>query len=128
MMKKIGVIATLMTVLAVGLAPVPVMADGMADSDLCQDGSISDELKEAAGCNTTQMADTVVNNVIKVVLSFVGIIAVGVMIYGGVMFVMSTGDAGKVQRAKNVIIYGLVGLIVSLLAYLIVAFVSKGVS
>jgi len=128
MMKKIGGVAAVLAALVIGLAPVPVMADGLADSDLCQDNSISDELKEAAGCNTTQTADTVANNVIKVVLSFVGIVAVGVMIYGGIMFVMSTGDAGKVQRAKNVIIYGLVGLVVSLLAYLIVIFVSKGVS
>lgn len=131
-MKKIKfAMIALATVLMGGLlSSVPVWADngGIDESDLCQDSSIDDSLKEAAGCYTTKNADEVINNVLKVVLGFVGIIAVGAMIYGGFLYITSTGDSGKVQRAKNVIIYGIVGLIVSLLAYAIVIFVSGSIS
>lgn len=124
-MKKIG-LALAATAMVIGgaLFPAPVMADG----DVCSDPNISDELKDAAGCNTTKKADEVVNAVVNVVLSFVGIIAVCVMIYGGFLYMTSNGDSGKAQKAKNVILYGLVGMIVALLAYTIIIFVSRSIS
>lgn len=124
-MKKIG-LALAATAMVIGgaLFPAPVMADG----DVCSDPNISDELKDAAGCNTTKKADEVVNAVVNVVLSFVGIIAVCVMIYGGFLYMTSNGDSGKAQKAKNVILYGLVGMIIALLAYTIIIFVSRSIS
>lgn len=100
------------------LAVRPVMAD-----DICS-GPFSDEVKEAAGCNTSTTVDSMVNNIIAVVTGFMGLVAVGVMIYGGVQYITSAGDMGKVTRAKHIIIYGVVGLVVSLLAYAIVRFIS----
>lgn len=124
-MKKIGLaLAAAVMVISGVLSPAPVMADG----DVCSDPNISDELKDAAGCNTTKKADEVVNAVVNVVLSFVGIIAVCVMIYGGFLYMTSNGDSGKAQKAKNVILYGLVGMIVALLAYTIIIFVSRSIS
>lgn len=70
------------------------------------------------------MATTIIN----VVLGFSGVIAVGVMIYGGFLFLSSSGDAGKVKRGQDAIKYGLIGLVVALLAYAIVAFVSMAIS
>lgn len=128
MMEKIGLaLAALVTMLTGAIMPtVPAMADGLADSDLCNE--ITDpDLLEAAGCNTTKKADEVVNAVLTVVLSFVGLIAVGVMVYGGFVYMTSTGDAGKAQKAKHIIMYGLIGLVVTLLAYAIVAFVSRSI-
>lgn len=123
-MKRIGLmLATGAMVLCGVLFPAPVMADG----DVCSDPNISDELKDAAGCNTTKKVDEVINSVLNVVLSFVGIIAVCVMIYGGFLYMTSNGDSGKAQKAKNVILYGLVGMVVALLAYAIIVFVSKGI-
>lgn len=124
-MKRIGLaLAAAAMVISGALFPAPVMADG----DVCSDPNISDELKDAAGCNTTKKADEVVNAVVNVVLSFVGIIAVCVMIYGGFLYMTSNGDSGKAQKAKNVILYGLVGMIVALLAYTIIIFVSRSIS
>ncbi len=126
-MKRIGLMLAAGAMVLCGvLFPAPVMADGLADSDLCND--ITDPgLLEAAGCNTTKKADVVINAVLSVVLSFVGIIAVCVMIYGGFLYMTSNGDSGKAQKAKNVILYGLVGMVVALLAYAIIVFVSKGI-
>lgn len=108
-----------------GLAAQPVLA---APSQLCNE--ITDpELKQQAGCSLTNndTADKMANGIIKVVLSVVGVVAVVAMIIGGVMYIISSGDASKINRAKNIIMYGLIGLVVSLLAYAIVIFVLDGI-
>lgn len=106
-----------------GMVAQPVWAE----DTVCTDPNISQDLKEAAGCNTTTSADTVANNVIEIVIGVLGLVAVFVMIYGGFTYMTSTGDASKIQRGKNIIIYGLVGLVVAILAYAIVKFVGGAI-
>ena len=71
--------------------------------------------------------DTDLPSAIKTILSsvfiVVGILAVIVIIIGGVNYTLSQGDPGKVKKAKDTILYGIIGLIVSLLAFAIVQFV-----
>lgn len=93
--------------------------------DVCDDPGISAELKEAAGCNTNQTLVPVVTGIIQVVLGLVGIVAVAVMIYGGFTYLTSTGNPAKIAKAKNILLYGIVGVVVAGLAYAIVFFVSK---
>ena len=69
----------------------------------------------------------VVKTIINVVLSVVGIIAVVMIILGGITFMTSQGDSAKVAKGKNTLIYGVVGLVVALLAFAIVNFVLKSV-
>lgn len=69
----------------------------------------------------------VVNNVINVILSLVGIVAVIMIIIGGINFVISQGDANKVTKARNTILYGVVGLVIAILAFGIVNFVLSSV-
>lgn len=112
--------------LSVGCAPMAMAATG----DICDSGNgISDELKEAAGCKLED-EDTVVDvvvNLINVALGLIGLLAVGVMVYGGAQYTTSAGDAAKATKARNIIIYGLAGLIVALLAFAIVNFVSRSI-
>ncbi len=125
-MKKILAILTLGLTLVGGLVgALPVMADG---TDMCDDFKNDSQLYEAAGCQNTKRADEVVNGVMQVVFACVGLLAVGVMILGGVMYVTSVGDAQRAYRARNIILYGVIGLIVSLMAYAIVFFVSGALS
>lgn len=60
---------------------------------------------------------------INVILGCVGIIAVVTLIIGGISFITSQGDPGKVAKARNTILYSIVGIIVALLAFAIVNFV-----
>ena len=61
--------------------------------------------------------------IINVALGVIGFVAVGVIILGGVQYTTSTGDAAKVAKAKNTILYGIIGLIIALLAFAIVNFI-----
>ncbi len=72
--------------------------------------------------NDTDIYETV-KNILGAVFIIVGIIAVIVIVIGGINYMMSQGDPGKVKKAKDTILYGIIGLIVSLLAFAIVQFV-----
>jgi len=133
-MKKILVsLGIMMAVLGGVVAPVIGAIDVYAADDICDEGSgVSDELKAVAGCGDfkegeKKTAVPIALNIINVVLSFVGLIAVGVIVYGGVLYVSSTGDASKVHKAKNCILYGVVGLVVAIMSFAIVAFINTSV-
>ena len=59
------------------------------------------------------------SNVINTILYVAGIVAVAMLIIGGIRFMISRGDKDKVQKAKNTIIYALIGLVVCVLAFAI---------
>ena len=65
--------------------------------------------------------------IINVILGVVGFIAVVMIIIGGISFVTSQGDTSKVAKARNTILYGIVGLVVAILAFAIVNFVLSNV-
>ena len=65
----------------------------------------------------------IVNTVINVILAIVGVIAVVMIIFGGIQYSTSAGDPGKVKKAKDTILYGVIGLVIALLAFAIVNFV-----
>ena len=53
------------------------------------------------------------------ITEFLGITFLGIMIYAGIAWMMARGNAQEVERAKNIIIYAVIGLAVVLGAYVI---------
>lgn len=72
---------------------------------------------------TAEGLPTTVLGIVNVVIGVLGIVAVLVIIIGGVQYMTSTGDAGKVKKAKDTILYGVIGLVICILAFAIVNFV-----
>lgn len=70
--------------------------------------------------------ETDVKAIINAVILVLGIVCVIVMIIGGVTYMTSSGDAGKVKKAKDTILYGIIGLVICVLAYAIVNWVIFG--
>jgi glucose uptake protein GlcU len=64
-----------------------------------------------------------IKTVINTLLYILGIIAVVMIIIGGLRYVTSSGDASHVKAAKDTILYSIVGLVVAILAYTIVNYV-----
>ena len=67
-----------------------------------------------------------IGNIIKLLLSFVGGLSVLIIVIAGIMYITSGGDESRVDTAKKWIIYAIVGLVVSLLAWVIVNTVING--
>lgn len=94
----------------------------------CPDGTKAgaNGLEGCSDMNSTSNANdlvTTVNKIINIVIGVIGFAAVAMTIYGGVQYTTSAGDPGKVKKAKDTIMYGIVGLVVAILAFAIVNFV-----
>lgn len=82
------------------------------------------EAARCDGCPADLFGDTgAFKKVTNTILYIVGIIAVIMLIIGGIKYVVSGGDSKKVTDAKNTILYAIIGLIIAFLAYAIVNFV-----
>lgn len=66
---------------------------------------------------------TIIGSVISLLLFVAGMIAVLVIVVGGIRYITSDGDPGAAGKAKNTVIYALVGLVIAISSYAIVNFV-----
>lgn len=82
------------------------------------------EAARCDGCPENLFGDAgVFKQVTNTILYIVGIIAVIMLIIGGIKYVVSGGDAKKVTDAKNTVLYAIIGLVIAFLAFAIVNFV-----
>ena len=69
----------------------------------------------------------VFNRITSILLFIVGAVAVVMLIFGGIRYIVSGGDQANVTAAKNTILYAIIGIIVALLAYAAVSFVTTSI-
>ena len=84
-------------------------------------------IKPVGDSATDQNLSGKIVDILNVIIGAIGILAVGIVILGGVQYMTSSGDAGKVKKAKDTILYGIIGLIIVALAFAIVNFVIRTV-
>ncbi len=75
------------------------------------------------GLPSTPLTEPKIKIVLQIVFGIAGGTALLIVVVAGLRFVLSQGDPGAVTKNRNAVIYALVGLIVSALAYSIVTFV-----
>lgn len=78
------------------------------------------------GAKTIQGND--VAQLLMYVYMLAGIVAIIVIIIGGIRYATSAGDSSSVQSAKNTVQYAVVGLVVVIMAAAITDFVIKNVA
>lgn len=106
------------TVIASSFIPYTVLAN--PQNSAC-DGVNS--VTGGSGACTGDAFTGKIGNIVNVALYIAGALAVLVIIYSGIRYITSTGDAARIKAAKDTLIYAIVGLIVAMLAYAIVNFV-----
>jgi len=83
------------------------------------------EAARCSWCPTDLFAEDggIFRQITNTILYIVGIIAVIMIIWGGIRYITSGGDSKKVTDAKNTILYAIIGLVIAVLSYAIVNFV-----
>jgi hypothetical protein len=128
---KTAVMALTIAVAGAGVFLAPAV---YADYNSCMQAATTAADKAKCGMNDTGQRQTdasgqevklenTVTNIINGVLYVIGILAVVMVIIGGVKYTTSGGDQAAVTSAKNTILYGIIGLVIAILAYAIVNFV-----
>lgn len=122
-MKKIlkALLPTILCgIVMLGLVIAPILTQSASAMTL-QEGA---EAARCDECPSELFGDNgVFKQVTNVILYIVGIIAVIMLIIGGIKYVISGGDAKKVTDAKNTVLYAIIGLVIAFLAFAIVNFV-----
>lgn len=136
------------TILALGIAvfgslfmPTVVFADppqSNANTDTDTSGQTADEASKGSttpngGANANfdiqlekpplQVGDDFASKGINRVFFWAGVLAVIMVIVGGVQYALSAGNADKIKQAKYTIIFALVGLGLVLISFAIVKFI-----
>jgi len=76
------------------------------------------------GVATINCVPLLFQNVVTWILIFAGVVALFLIIMSGIKFVTSGGDPKQIDGAKNTLTYAVIGLIVVLLSFTIINFIS----
>lgn len=109
-----------------GLVAVQVSAPALASAKQQVEQGTSDVGGGDAGNEGTQVA-VVIKNVIGILSFLVGLVAVLMIVIAGFRFVTSNGDAATAKSARETIIYAVIGIIITVMAYAIVNFIIDNV-
>lgn len=122
------VIATVASALVptMALSSATVFADVSTTPDIANNTCAGLNL-DPTGANTSCTTNTDLTSILGTIINyfsiFVGVIAVLMIIVGGLRYITSGGDANKISGAKNTIMYALIGLVVVALSQVLVHFV-----
>lgn len=123
---KIAVVGLMMTL---GLAGV---TSGVAMAYSCPVGTprAGENVAAASQCSVPETngdSETEFNSLLGSIINFLigvaAVISIFVIVIAGIQMATSQGDANRVAKARNMIIYGIVGLVIAILAFAIVNFV-----
>lgn len=103
-----------------------------SDAD-CLKGGVAGGVKCAGqdsnvGGTTLFGDDGVITLVINTLLTLVGVVSVIMLIIGGIRYIISSGDQNAVTTAKNTILYAIIGLIIALLSYAAIGFITESLA
>jgi hypothetical protein len=119
--KRISKVLASAAVMGFVFVPGTALAQGPNADAICKGLAIT------GGNCQDQPGQTTVNSAVKTAINIlslvVGIIAVIMIIIGGLKYIMSSGDSSNINSAKNTILYALIGLVVVALAQVLVRFV-----
>lgn len=82
----------------------------------------NDAVDNAGLGNDTDLSGSV-QVLVNAFIALIGLLAVVMIIVGAVSMQTSQGDTGKVKKARDTMLYGIIGLVIALLAFAIVNFV-----
>ena len=119
---KILTVGIIMIGLLGVFTPVVSAANGI---DICSNGNENSVYCKNKGSGETQV-NGIIKTIVEVLLMAVGAISIIMIVIGGILFALSSGDAQKAAKARSTILYAVVGLIVSVFASAIVNFVFDG--
>ena len=78
---------------------------------------------EGTGLSASQDIRVTIAKIIRIVIGFLGIVAVGLIMYAGWIWMTSEGSEEKIEQAKKILTNAVIGLIIILSAFAIVSFI-----
>lgn len=93
-------------------------ADFASATSLISDDDNISAISDATGGETD--FKSLVQTILNYFLGFLGFVATIMVIYGGVLYVTSAGNPENVEKAKKILLYAVVGIVIILLSFAMV--------
>jgi uncharacterized membrane protein len=125
--KALGLVLGVLLVFGINIGLAPQLASAQssqAAKQACAGLNVGGDV-DCSTPGTGNTASNLVKTAVDLFSFVVGVIAVIMLIVGGLRFVTSSGDGNSTSAARNTIIYAVIGLIVVALAQVIVRFTLK---
>ncbi len=131
MIKRFLLIISLLCLFVVAAPPPPAAAayDVFNGVDCSKAGAKAGDTTAAAVCVEKGSGDPISGNdgallkITNIVAFIAGIAAIIMIIVGGIKYVVSDGDSGKISSAKSTLMGALIGLIIVVLARTLINYV-----
>lgn len=130
--KKLTVVfaafALVATTLFVPVVPVSAQQAECADNTFTAANGIN--CAQGTGTPSTLFGGdgSIFTTIVNVLLFIIGAICVIMLIWGGIRYTTSAGNASSVTAAKNTIMYAIIGLIIAFLAFALVNWVLTAIN
>lgn len=125
-MLCIGLLPLQSALAAQNAAPAPFLAYATyPDPGSYSGGGVPEGVEAAEGFGTETNLRSVLTNVLLTIFTFLGIIAVLVIVIAGMYLLIGGGNDEYRQKAYKMILYAIIGLILCLLAGAIVQFATE---
>src|SRR5947209_5410765 len=125
----LSVSLALLVTVPVALPAATAYADSTITNGVCGGATdlTVDSSKTASDCandkTATGSANTLITDVLQILSVVIGLVAVIMIMIGGFHYVTSGGSQEKVKKAKETLLYAIIGIIIVVLAQTIVKFV-----
>ena len=77
---------------------------------------------------STESISNTVGSIIGVAATILGVIALGIIVYGGFLWMTSGGNEESVANAKKIMVAGIIGIIIVVMAYAITTFIMSALA
>jgi len=85
-------------------------------------GGLCIPTRDTTGTSDGLIVDSL-GSVLQFLAGLIAAVAILMIVISGIMYITSAGDSGRVDRAKQMLLYAIIGLIIALLAWVIVAMI-----
>lgn len=69
------------------------------------------------------VTNDLIANVFNVVMGLAGAVAVAFVVFGGIKYILSQGEPAEIKKARDTILYAVIGIVVVVSAFVVVNFV-----
>lgn len=120
-MRRLLAVALTLTVFVTMLASPAAAASGLEQAPAREVALLGDA--DALNLPDTRLGESQLDAVFNIVFTLAGSIATIFIIVGALRYALATGDPQKLEQAKKTVLYAIVGLVVTVLAFALVNFI-----
>lgn len=107
------------------LAPTTALAQTFGQFGTSPSGTAYSATAGAAGMTTTLTFYQILTNVMNWLIAMLGIGAIISFVIAGILYLTAAGDEAKTEKAKNIMTYAIIAIVVALVGFIVLRLIAN---